>query len=176
MKRRAVHIKRVRDSWLVLYCQRAKGQRYTAAQFYAPSFSLAQVEAWVSAQPNLVLCSAPAHPRSEGNFSCTDGRPGRQGLPVQDETRAAEKPAHPRRNQFPRVKAKNGSSRMPAIERSGHPPLSLPSRKTTNTKTNETNTKADQRNGHRCNPILSHRHGDSRCVAGEAITTQTKER
>ena len=53
--KREVYIEFVRDTWVVLYVKRKKGQRYKAASFYAPDNSREFVETWVRAHPKLVL-------------------------------------------------------------------------------------------------------------------------
>jgi hypothetical protein len=55
--KRDVYIELVRDTWMVLYVKRKKGQRYKAAAFYAPDHSREFVENWVRANPKLVLVS-----------------------------------------------------------------------------------------------------------------------
>lgn len=52
---RPVKIERVRDSWLVFYVDRKKGQHYTAAQFYAQDNTLVDVQSWIKTQPQLNL-------------------------------------------------------------------------------------------------------------------------
>lgn len=52
---RPVKIERIGDSWLVFYTDRKKGQRYTAAQFYALVHTLSDVENYIKTQPNLRL-------------------------------------------------------------------------------------------------------------------------
>lgn len=61
-KPREVYIAKRGDSWMVLYAQRRKGQRYSAAQFYAKDWGQGSVEGWVRKQPNLDLIPAPATP------------------------------------------------------------------------------------------------------------------
>ena len=53
--KRDVYIELFGDSWLVLYAQRRKHQRYAAATFYAPDHSREFVENWVRQNPKLVL-------------------------------------------------------------------------------------------------------------------------
>ena len=55
-KPREVYIEFFVDTWLVLYAQRKKRQRYKAASFYADN-SREFVENWVRANPKLVLVS-----------------------------------------------------------------------------------------------------------------------
>jgi hypothetical protein len=55
--KREVYIEFVRDTWVVLYVKRKKGQHYKAASFYAPDNSRAFVENWVRDNPKLVLVS-----------------------------------------------------------------------------------------------------------------------
>lgn len=43
---REVKIEQVKDTWMVLFEDRRKGQRYTAAQFYAPDHSREEVVKW----------------------------------------------------------------------------------------------------------------------------------
>lgn len=55
--KRTVYIELVGDSWMVLYKQRRKHQRYAAATFYAPDHSREFVAQWVRNNPKLVLAS-----------------------------------------------------------------------------------------------------------------------
>jgi hypothetical protein len=52
---RRVRIERVLDSWMVLYVDRRKHQKKSAASFYAPDHDLAFVEQWVKDNPRLEL-------------------------------------------------------------------------------------------------------------------------
>lgn len=60
MQKRAVYVRLQGDTYFVRFLDRSKGQRYLAASFYAPDTTLRKVEAWVRAQPNLVLVNGPA--------------------------------------------------------------------------------------------------------------------
>ena len=52
---RAVYIDLLVDRWFVRYVQRTRGQRNSAASFYAPTHSREFVEKWVRQNPKLVL-------------------------------------------------------------------------------------------------------------------------
>lgn len=53
--KRKVKIELVRNTWFVLYEERKKHQRFSAAQFDARDKSKSEVERWVRDQPNLEL-------------------------------------------------------------------------------------------------------------------------
>jgi len=55
--KREVYVEFVVDTWQVRYVKRKKGQRYSAASFYAPDHSREYVENWVRENPKLVLVS-----------------------------------------------------------------------------------------------------------------------
>lgn len=57
--KRQVYIKLSKDTWFVRYVDRKRGQRYSAACFYAPDISLERVKAWVSKQSSLELVPEP---------------------------------------------------------------------------------------------------------------------
>ena len=55
MKKRPVEIVMLKDFYSVKYLDRKKGQRHSAAQFWAKSYTFNQVITWVQKQPKLLL-------------------------------------------------------------------------------------------------------------------------
>lgn len=53
--KRQVHIKFIKDSWVVLYLDRVKHGRYAAASFYGRDHDRSNVVAWVKSKTNLEL-------------------------------------------------------------------------------------------------------------------------
>lgn len=68
-EKRRVRIELKGKTYFVLYQDRKKYGHYSIAQFYAPDKTLAQVEAWVKAQSNLILDPSTTDAKWTGSYT-----------------------------------------------------------------------------------------------------------